>query len=49
MFATAAVIDYCLAWDLPGGGVYDRGAESLWLHAHGFCDGSHNVIAVVER
>lgn len=48
VFATAAVIDHCLAWELPGG-VYDRCADALWLHAHGFCDGSHDLTKVVER
>lgn len=48
VFATAAVIDHCLGWELAGGGVYDHGAESLWLHAHGFCDGSHDRDRAVE-
>ncbi|MGV0633877.1 hypothetical protein ABQE69_10695 [Mycolicibacillus trivialis] len=48
VFAAAAVIGHCLGWELPGG-VYDRGGGALWLHAHGFCDESHDLTAVVER
>ncbi|WP_457063661.1 hypothetical protein [Mycobacteroides abscessus] len=48
VFATAAVIGHCLGWELPGG-VYDRGGDALWLHAHGWCDGSHDLTAVVEQ
>ncbi|WP_017205603.1 hypothetical protein [Mycobacteroides abscessus] len=47
VFATAAVISHCLGWELPGG-VYDRGGDALWLHAHGWCDGSHDL-TMVER
>lgn len=49
VFATAAVIDGTLAWDVGGGLVYDRGAEMLWLHAHGFCDGTHDLTRQVEQ
>lgn len=48
-FATARVIDGTLAWDLGGGLVYDRGGDALWLHAHGHCDGSHDLDAVVVK
>lgn len=42
-FATVQPIDGTLAWDLGGGLVYDRGGDALWLHAHGHCDGSHDL------
>lgn len=46
-FATAQVVDGdTLGWILPNGLVYDRGADSLWLHAKGFCDGSHDLTKV---
>lgn len=48
VFATAAVISHCLGWDLPGG-VYDVAPDGLWLHAHGHCDGSHDLDREVER
>lgn len=47
-FATAGVIDGCLAWELPGG-LYDVAPDGLWLHAHGRCDGSCGVHVEVER
>lgn len=40
VFATAAVIDHTLAWDLGGGLIYDVAPDALWLHAHGLCDGA---------
>jgi hypothetical protein len=49
VFATAQVIDGTVGWDLGGGLIYDRGADALWLHAHGYCDGSHDLTKVVER
>lgn len=50
VFATARVVDGgTLGWELPNGLVYDRGADFLWLHAHGWCDGSHDLDRVVER
>ncbi|WP_018600930.1 hypothetical protein [Mycobacterium sp. 155] len=49
VFATAAVIDGTLAWDLGDELVYDVAADGLWLHARGFCDGSHDLSAVVIR
>ena len=39
-FATDAVIDHTLGWVLPDGLVYDVAPDSLWLHAHGLCDGA---------
>lgn len=48
VFATAEVTGHCLGWELPGG-VYDLAPDALWLHAHGWCDGSHDLTAVVER
>ncbi|RIS02729.1 hypothetical protein D2E70_16110 [Mycobacteroides abscessus] len=48
VFAAAAVIGHCPGWELSGG-VYDRGDDDLWLHAHGWCDGSHDLTGVVER
>ncbi|SKM40107.1 Protein of uncharacterised function (DUF2442) [Mycobacteroides abscessus subsp. abscessus] len=47
-FATAGVIDGCLAWELPGG-LYDVAPDGLWLHARGHCDGSCGVHVDVER
>lgn len=48
VFATAQVIDGTLAWDLGGGLVYDVASDGLWLHAHGWCDGSHDLSQVVR-
>lgn len=48
VFATAAVIDGTLAWDLGGGLIYDVAPDGLWLHAHGHCDGSHDLSQVVR-
>lgn len=49
VFATAEVIDGCLAWDLGGGLVYDVAADGLWAHAHGWCpDQSHDLSREVE-
>lgn len=50
VFATAQVVDgYTLGWHVPGVGVYDLCRDSLWLHAHGLCDGSHDLSKEVER
>lgn len=49
VFATAQVVDGTLGWVLPSGLVYDVGADALWLHAHGYCDGSHDLDQEVER
>lgn len=50
VFATATIVDgHTLGWDLGGGLVYDLCADSLWLHAHGHCDGSCGSNAEVER
>lgn len=49
VFATAQVIDGCLAWNLGGGLVYDLAPDDLWAHAHSWCpDGSHDLAAAVE-
>ena len=34
------MIDHTLGWVLPDGLVYDVAPDSLWLHAHGLCDGA---------
>lgn len=50
VFATAAVIDGCLAWDLGDGLVYDVAPEGLWAHAMDWCpDGSHDLDREVEE
>lgn len=48
VFATAQALDGTLAWDLGGGLVYDVAPDALWLHAHGWCDGSHDLSQVVR-
>lgn len=49
-FATAQVVDGgTLGWELGDGLVYDVAPDSLWLHAHGYCDGSCGMAAEVER
>ncbi|CPR93887.1 hypothetical protein PP568_06670 [Mycobacteroides abscessus] len=50
VFATAQAVDgRTLGWDLGGDLVYDLCRHSLWLHARGFCDGSHDLSMEVER
>ncbi|MBN7371079.1 DUF2442 domain-containing protein [Mycobacteroides abscessus] len=50
VFTTAQIVDGdTLGWVLPDGLVYDVGPDALWLHAHGYCDGSHDLAEVVER
>lgn len=48
VFATARVLDGTLAWDLDAGLIYDIAPDGLWLHAHGWCDGSHDLDREVE-
>ncbi len=40
VFATAQVWEGTLSWVVDGGETIDVAADALWLHAHGFCDGS---------
>jgi hypothetical protein len=50
VFATAQIVDgHTLGWVLGNGLVYDLGADGLWLHAHGWCDGSHDLTRYVRR
>lgn len=49
VFAQAVVIADTLSWDLGYGLIYDVAPDGLWLHAHGHCDGSHDLDREVER
>lgn len=48
VFATAQVLGGTLAWDLGDGVIYDVASDGLWLHAHGWCDGTHDLSEVVR-
>lgn len=49
-FTTATVVDGdTLGWITRDGLVYDVAPDALWLHANGWCDGTHDLDAEVEQ